>query len=85
MSQQVMHDVAVEGAKVTPPALVTGAMFFGMTPNELVAVATLVYLALQIGLLFFKYRDEFRRWRQERKVKREAAVCEPAEGGSDGK
>lgn len=81
MSQQVMHDVAVEGAKVTPPAVITGAMFFGLTPNELVAVVTLIYLALQIGLLFFKYRDEFRRWRQERKQKQQEAAAARAEGG----
>jgi len=80
MGQQIMHDVTVEGAKVAPPAVVTGAMFFGLTPNEMVAVVTLIYLALQIGLLFFKYRDEFRRWRQERKLKQQEAAAR-AEGG----
>lgn len=32
-----------------------GAVFYGLTLNEWVAVATLLYLAMQIGLLVPKY------------------------------
>ncbi|PJM69200.1 hypothetical protein [Achromobacter ruhlandii] len=39
-----------------------GAVFYGLTLNELVAVATLVYLAMQIGLLMPKYWRLLRDW-----------------------
>ena len=44
-----------------------GAVFYGLTLNEWVALATLVYLALQIGLLMPKYWRLLRgRWRGEK-------------------
>ncbi|WP_088158064.1 hypothetical protein [Achromobacter xylosoxidans] len=39
-----------------------GAVFYGLTLNEWVALATLVYLALQIGLLMPKYWRLLRGW-----------------------
>ncbi|MGS1010138.1 hypothetical protein [Achromobacter anxifer] len=39
-----------------------GAVFYGLTLNEWVAVATLLYLALQIGLLMPKYWRLMARW-----------------------
>ncbi|AZY49666.1 hypothetical protein C0J09_11345 [Bordetella avium] len=38
------------------------ATLYGLTLNELVAVATLLYLGLQIGLLLPKYWRLFRAW-----------------------
>lgn len=39
-----------------------GAVFYGLTLNEWVALATLVYLAMQIGLLVPKYWRLVRDW-----------------------
>ncbi|CAB3627306.1 Uncharacterised protein [Achromobacter sp. 2789STDY5608633] len=39
-----------------------GAVFYGLTLNEWVAMATLVYLAMQIGLLVPKYWRLVRDW-----------------------
>lgn len=39
-----------------------GAVFYGLTLNEWVAAATLVYLALQIGLLLPKYWKLLAHW-----------------------
>lgn len=58
MAQRVAHDVSVAAAKIAPPAAL---MFFGLTLNEWVAVATIVYLVLQIGYLVWKWRREMRR------------------------
>lgn len=57
------QDVATEGLKAAPPVAVTGAIVSGMTINDWIAIATLSYLLLQIGLLLPKY---WRLWIQER-------------------
>jgi len=44
----------------------TGAVFYGLTLNEWVALATLVYLAMQIGLLLPKYWKLISAWVKER-------------------
>ena len=43
-----------------------GAVLYGLTLNEWVAVATLAYLALQIGLLIPKYWKLIASWFKER-------------------
>jgi len=44
----------------TVPAVI-GATIYGLTLQEWVAVATLIYIALQVGLLLPKYWRMFRR------------------------
>lgn len=58
-----LQDVSTEGLKAAPPVAVTGAIVSGMTINDWIAIATLSYLLLQIGLLLPKY---WRLWIQER-------------------
>lgn len=48
-------DVTVASLKASPPI---AAMAFGLTLNEWVAVATIVYLALQGVYLIWKWRRE---------------------------
>lgn len=64
MSQS--FEITTESAKVAPPAIVSLMHVGGMTPADWVTVLTLLYLALQIGLLVPRYIDRFRRWRNRR-------------------
>lgn len=57
-----MHDDKAAAIKMGIGA--GGALFYGLTLNEWVALATLVYLALQIGLLLPKYWRLVRDWWQ---------------------
>ncbi|GEM_PF-5773162 len=43
-----------------------GAVFYGLTLNELVAVATFLYLSMQIGLRVAKYWRLPHFWRRAR-------------------
>jgi hypothetical protein len=53
-----------EAVKSTPPVAVAGsAWLFGMTLTDLVALATLAYIALQAGYLIWKWWREFNRRR----------------------
>lgn len=53
--------VSAAAAKAAPPAIVTSAaMLFGLTLNDWVAVATLIYVGLQI---FFLLKDRLRKHR----------------------
>lgn len=61
---QAAHDIAVESLKATPPVIVTGSIMVGMTPAEWITVLTIIYLALQIGLLIPRYWDQFTAWRK---------------------
>lgn len=74
MSREVLKDIAVEGAKATPPvAVLTNAAANGWTMTQTAAALTIVYLALQIGYLLWKWHNE----RADRRA-REAAACGPA-------
>ncbi|MDN7131782.1 hypothetical protein JNO04_05355 [Halomonas sp. MC140] len=52
--------ITTESAKVTPPAIVSLLHVGGMTPADWVTVLTLLYLALQIGLLVPRYLQRIR-------------------------
>lgn len=62
VTSKVAHDVGMAVAKLSPPA---AAMLFGFTLNEWVAIATLIYIALQAFYLAWKWARE---WRAGRKV-----------------
>jgi hypothetical protein len=49
----------------TAPAIL-GATLYGLTLQDWVAIATLVYVALQVGLLMPKYWKLFHDWRRSR-------------------
>lgn len=57
---KVTHDAAVAAAKLSPPA---AAMMFGLTLNEWVAVATIVYIILQAAYLAWRWTNEWRKRR----------------------
>jgi hypothetical protein len=64
------------GVKIAPPAVVSGAVMFGLTPAQWITTLTLVYLLMSIGLLVPKYwaivRDKWIAWQAARKAKKEA-------------
>jgi hypothetical protein len=55
-----MQDEINAGFKITPA--IGGAALSGFTLNEWVALATLIYVLLQSGLLLPKYWAMLRRW-----------------------
>lgn len=58
------HEIVQESAKATPPVMVTAwAWAHGLTLTDLVALATLAYIALQAGYLIWKWWREFNRRR----------------------
>jgi hypothetical protein len=67
-------DITLEGlaVKIAPPAAVSGAVIFGMTPAQWITILTLVYLLMSIGLLVPKYWVQLREWREAWKAKRKA-------------
>lgn len=56
-----MQDEYGAAAKITPA--LGGAAMSSVTLNEWVALATLIYVLAQIGLLAPKYMAMWRRWR----------------------
>lgn len=53
--------IANEGLKATPPVTVTAVAWMqGLTINEVVGYATLVYIVLQAGYLVWKWVREAR-------------------------
>lgn len=60
MKTEVTH----ESLKASPPVAVTVAWMNGLTMNELVAIATLAYIALQAGYLIWKWIREYKRTRR---------------------
>ena len=75
---QAVHDTTFEAMKAAPPVAVMGSMWAGMSPADWITVLTILYLALQIGLLLFKYRDQFNEWRERRReAKKPACPVEP--------
>ncbi|MGO2242739.1 MAG: hypothetical protein ACTH5D_13375 [Halomonas sp.] len=65
MSHQ--FEITTESVKVTPPAVVSLLHVGGMTPADWVTVLTLLYLALQIGLLIPRYLKRIRHYLEERR------------------
>ena len=60
-------EITTESAKVTPPAVVSLLHVGGMTPADWVTVLTLLYLALQIGLLVPRYLTRLRQYWEKRR------------------
>ena len=61
LTMQQKADLATETAKASPPVAVAGATVAGMPINDLVLWVTLIYLALQIGFLLYRWsRMHFR-------------------------
>lgn len=54
----MQHDVYDAAGRAIPGSV--GAVWFGLTLNEWVAIVTVLYFVLQIGLLVLKYID---RWK----------------------
>ncbi|WP_372373256.1 hypothetical protein ACDI10_16450 [Vreelandella venusta] len=61
------YEITTESAKVAPPAIVSLLHMGGMTPADWVTVLTLLYLALQIGLLLPRYLKRIRNYLEERR------------------
>ena len=59
-----MTEEKIAIAKVVPA--IAGATIYGLTLQDWVAIATLVYVALQVGLLMPKYWHLFLDWRRNR-------------------
>jgi uncharacterized membrane protein len=56
MTPEQKSDVLVEAAKAAPPVVITTAVTVGgLTLNEWVAIATLLYIVLQSGWLVWKW------------------------------
>ncbi|MCP1305135.1 hypothetical protein BIS09_14985 [Halomonas sp. R1t8] len=53
-------EITTESAKAAPPAIVSLLHVGGMTPADWVTLLTLLYLALQIGLLVPRYLKRLR-------------------------
>ena len=58
--------ITTEAMKVAPPALVSALHWGGMTPSDWVAILTVIYIVLQLGLLIPRYVTSFRNWRRRR-------------------
>jgi hypothetical protein len=62
--ENVKQVIVQETAKAAPPVMVTAwAWTHGLTLTDLVALATLAYIALQAGYLIWKWWREFNRRR----------------------
>jgi len=55
LTMQQKTDIAAEAAKAAPPVTVAGATLAGVTVNDLILWATLVYLVLQIAFLLYRW------------------------------
>lgn len=64
-----------EAAKATPPVTVAGLTVAGLDIPQIIQIATLVYLAMQIGLLLPTYYRAFKKWL----LKRESPQPEQAD------
>lgn len=60
-------EITTESAKLAPPAIVSLLHVGGMTPADWVTVLTLLYLALQIGLLVPRYLKQLRSYWENRR------------------
>jgi uncharacterized membrane protein len=55
MTPEQKSDVLTEAVKAAPPIAITTAAVGGLTLNEWVALATLLYIVLQSGWLVWKW------------------------------
>lgn len=64
------REAAVQGAAATPPvAVTTAAVMGGLTLQEWMAVATILYIVLQAGFLLWRWH---RAWRKAQAADAEA-------------
>lgn len=61
---QAQAETTLAGLKTAPA--IGGAVATGLTLNEWVALATLLYVILQVGLLIPKYVDLYKKWREKK-------------------
>jgi len=61
------YEITTESVKAAPPAVVSLLHVGGMTPADWVTVLTLLYLALQIGLLVPRYLTRLRTYWENRR------------------
>lgn len=55
-------EIASEGLKASPPIAITAVAWMqGLTLTDVVALATLAYIALQCGYLLWKWYREYKR------------------------
>lgn len=66
MISQSSHDLTSAAAKSAPPVAVLAADTAGLTLEQWVFIATLIYLALQSGYLLWKWVRDIRNARKER-------------------
>jgi hypothetical protein len=63
------NEVAQEAAKAVPPTTIAGwAWLHGLTISDSVAIATLIYIGLQAVYLLWKWRREWKRSRDGKRV-----------------
>ncbi|GKS93242.1 hypothetical protein [Acidovorax sp. SUPP2825] len=56
MANEIIKDIGIEAAKLSPPAAVVGTSLANdWTINHTVAALTIVYLLLQIGWLLWRW------------------------------
>lgn len=56
MTTNLKHDVAIEASKSSPAvAAVTAIKLFGIPLNDLVLLATFIYIVLQIAWLVYRW------------------------------
>lgn len=48
-------DIAAEALKATPPVTVASATLAGATLNDIVLIATLIYIVLQASFLLYRW------------------------------
>ncbi len=60
MAIPMKPEITAEAIKAAPPIALFGV---GLTLNDIVASATLIYIALQVGYLIWKWRRELRKSR----------------------
>lgn len=71
--QDTSSDTIIEAAKSAPPAIVTAMHLGGLSLADWVAILTMLYLALQIGLLLPRYLEKLRNWQQKKKSPKDAS------------
>lgn len=78
MSKLQSVDIASEAVKAAPPAAVTfAASIGGLSLNNIIGIATLLYIALQCSYLVWKWRKEHKQAKRLKFTEQESGqVCE---------
>ena len=62
------HETYIETGKAIPA--IAGATIYGLTLNEIVAIATILYIIIQAAFLFYKWYWDWQEKKEQRKEKR---------------